>query len=106
MAIDIDKGFPQVKFIPNSKGSLIEIRKYKDQSQAYEQVTRQMSLVEAVEWAANTTTFKPLIREHKYAVTFTRYAIVKPVVDGKRITETVECLWEIVINKSSVACNL
>jgi hypothetical protein len=101
MSINVDACYNRpvdqksLKTVRTTKG-LVTIKKSENQNQCFERITVQMKLEEAVEWAMNTTTFKPLIREHIYAPTFTAYAIVKPVIDNSlQIKPTIETLWEI-----------
>jgi len=73
-----------------------EIKKVENQDQCFLPVTEQMELIEAIKWAKNTNTFKPLILENSYSTSRHKYyAVVKPVVDGQRIRPGLGILWEL-----------
>ena len=78
-----------------------EIKKAENQNQCFLPVTEQMDLPEAIKWAKNTTTFKPLILENRYSTNRHRYySVVRHVVDGIKIKPGLGILWELVPNKS------
>ena len=80
---------------------IVEIFKIDNQNQRFVPVTSQMSLREAIEWAFNTTTFKPIIKRTIYGRTSFFY-IVRLSEKGKQLQENETLLtYELTLNSNS-----